>query len=177
MGSKKAKKNRLSAEEIARLPYRRGVGMMLINGEGRVFAAQRKDTTQEAWQMPQGGIDEGESPRDAAFRELEEEIGTRAAEIIGESREWYRYDLPADLVPRVWKSRYRGQAQKWFVMRFLGRDSDIDIATAHAEFSAWRWIALQDLPGLIIPFKRQLYTDLVAEFGHLVEALSEAPTL
>ena len=94
MGGKKSKARALSVEEIARLPYRRGVGMMLLNPEGRVFAAQRKDTMRDAWQMPQGGIDKGESPRDAAFRELEEEIGTRDAEIIGESRDWYRYDLP-----------------------------------------------------------------------------------
>ena len=170
MGGKKSKRRALSSEEIDRLPYRRGVGMILINAEGGVFAAQRKDTAQEAWQMPQGGIDKGESPRQAAFRELEEEVGTRAAEIIGESRDWYRYDLPVDLVPRVWKGRFRGQSQKWFAMRFLGDDGDIDIATEHAEFTAWRWVALQDLPALIIPFKRSLYRDLVAEFESLVAA-------
>ena len=174
MGGKKSKKKILKTEEIARLPYRRGVGMMLINAQGLVFAAQRKDTKQEAWQMPQGGIDKGESPREAAFRELEEEVGTRAAEIIGESRDWYSYDLPPDLASRVWKGRYRGQSQKWFAMRFLGDDKDIDIATEHAEFTAWRWVALQELPALIIPFKRSLYSDLVAEFSPLVEAAAKS---
>jgi len=153
--------------ELARLPYRRGIGIMLLNRRGQVFAGQRGDTRAAAWQMPQGGIDEGEAPRDAAFRELEEEVGTRRAEIIAESAQWYSYDLPPALVPKVWGGRYRGQTQKWFAMRFLGDDSEIDVATAHPEFVAWRWVELAELPTLIVPFKRPLYRDLFAEFGHL----------
>ncbi|MGF1609579.1 MAG: RNA pyrophosphohydrolase [Kiloniellales bacterium] len=160
-------------DEIARLPYRRGVGIMLLNRQGQVFAGRRSDTRAQAWQMPQGGIDEGEAPKEAAFRGLEEEVGTRRAEILAESARWYSYDLPPSLVPRVWGGRYRGQTQKWFAMRFVGDDSEIDIATADAEFTAWRWVALPELPGLIVPFKRPLYRDLIAEFGHLAASAKQ----
>jgi putative (di)nucleoside polyphosphate hydrolase len=158
-----------SPEEIARLPYRPGVGLMLLNRENQVFVAQRIDTPSPAWQMPQGGIDEGETPRDAALRELEEEIGTRKAEIIAESRRWFDYDLPRDLVRKVWRGRYRGQTQKWFALRFLGEDSDIDIVTEEPEFSAWKWAAHEELPGFIVPFKLQLYRAVLAEFADLFE--------
>lgn len=160
---------RPTAEDIARLPDRPGVGIMLLNCDNQVFVAQRLDMRGAAWQMPQGGIDEGEEPRAAALRELEEEIGTARAEVIAESRRWYRYDLPLDLVNRRWGGRYRGQTQKWFALRFLGEDRDIDIATKHPEFSAWRWAARHELPELIVPFKRQLYRDVLAEFAHLFE--------
>ena len=158
---------------IAKLPYRRGVGIMLLNRAGQVFVAQRIDAPSPAWQMPQGGIDKGEAPRAAAMRELAEEIGTAKAEIIAESRDWIRYDLPAEIVPRVWHGRFRGQEQKWFALRFLGDDSDIDIATDHPEFSAWRWAAFEDLPSLIVPFKRPLYLALIEEFRELVTGLSQ----
>jgi putative (di)nucleoside polyphosphate hydrolase len=157
----------LSPEEIARLPYRPGVGLMLLNRTNQVFVAQRIDTRVPAWQMPQGGIDEGEPPREAVLRELEEEVGTSKAEIIAESHGWFRYDLPPDLVPRVWGGRYRGQTQKWFALRFLGEDSDIDIETEEPEFSAWKWAAHEDLPRLIVPFKLQLYRAVLAEFADL----------
>ncbi len=160
----------MSPEEIARLPYRPCVGIMLIDRGGRVFVAQRIDTPGTAWQMPQGGIDEGESPRQAVLRELHEEIGTDKAEVLAESRDWWRYDLPAELVPRLWDGRYRGQEQKWFALRFLGTDADIDIATESPEFSAWRWAEMADLPEIIVPFKRQIYREVIAEFGHLAEA-------
>ncbi|MDD3444326.1 MAG: RNA pyrophosphohydrolase, partial [Zavarzinia sp.] len=120
--------------------------------------------------MPQGGIDEGEEPQTAALRELGEEIGTEKAEIIAESTDWLTYDLPAELVPQVWKGRYRGQRQKWYAMRFLGTDADIDIATKHPEFAAWRWVEHQTLPDLIVPFKRSLYEAVVAEFAPLCRA-------
>ncbi len=163
----KAPGRNLTAEEIARLPDRPCVGIMLLNHDNQVFVAQRLDTRGEAWQMPQGGIDKGETPRAAALRELEEEIGTDKAEIIAQSRQSYRYDLPRELVGKLWRGRYRGQSQTWFAMRFLGEDRDINIATEHPEFSVWRWAAHQDLPELIVPFKRQLYSEVLAEFAHL----------
>lgn len=149
------------------LPYRLGVGIMLINREGGVFVAKRIDMTSEAWQMPQGGIDEGEDPRATALRELEEEIGTGKAEITAESRDWYTYDLPDDIIPKIWGGKYRGQKQKWFALRFTGEDSDINIQTAHPEFSEWKWVAMHELPDIIVPFKRELYQALVDEFREL----------
>lgn len=155
----------------AALPYRRGVGVMLLDTKGRVLVAQRIDTPGPAWQMPQGGIDPGETPRAAALRELHEEVGTDRVEILAESAGWIRYDLPRDLIPKVWGGRFRGQEQKWFAARFLGTDADIDIATKNPEFSAWRWAEVEDLPDLIVPFKRPLYARLVAEFSPVVERL------
>lgn len=148
-------------------PYRPCVGIALFNAEGLVFAARRIDTPQDAWQMPQGGVDEGETPRAAALREMKEEIGTADAEFIAESADWLCYDLPPELRGKVWKGRYRGQRQKWFALRFTGRDADIDIVTAHPEFSEWRWMPLEALPRLIVPFKRSVYEAVAAEFGHL----------
>jgi putative (di)nucleoside polyphosphate hydrolase len=145
--------------------YRRGVGIMLLNGRNEVFVGQRSDAQGEAWQMPQGGIDEHEEPRDAAFRELNEEIGTDKAQIIAESKEWLRYELPPELAGKAWGGRWHGQQQKWFVMRFLGSEADINIATEHPEFSAWKWVAIEHLAGLIVSFKRQLYLDVVQEFS------------
>lgn len=144
--------------------YRPAVGIMLLNGAGNVFVARHIDMPTEAWQMPQGGIDDGEDARGAAFRELKEEIGTANAEIVAECGKWLHYDLPAELVGRLWGGRYRGQRQKWFLMRFAGNDADIDLNTAHPEFMAWKWAQPEDLPRLIIPFKRQLYLDVLAEF-------------
>lgn len=151
------------------LPYRSGVGIMLLNAENKVFAAKRIDTRAEAWQMPQGGIDEGENPETAAWREMLEEIGTNNAELIAESQGWYNYDLPEDIQPTIWGGKYRGQQQKWFVMRFLGQDSEINIETDHPEFLEWKWVDMQSLPTLIVPFKRDLYQALVEEFGYLAE--------
>jgi putative (di)nucleoside polyphosphate hydrolase len=144
--------------------YRRGVGIMLLNPAGLVFVAKRIDMPSDAWQMPQGGIDPGEDPATAAHRELKEETGTDRAEILAESRDWFRYDLPDDLRPLLWGGKYRGQSQKWFAMRFTGTDRDIDIATEHPEFSDWKWTAPATLPDLIVPFKRQLYRELLTEF-------------
>lgn len=155
------------------LPLRPCVGICLANPAGHVLAGERVDTP-GAWQMPQGGIDEGESPLAAAWRELKEESGTDKAEVIGESRDWYFYDLPADLAPRIWRGRFRGQRQKWYVFRFLGRDQDIDIATAKPEFSDWKWADMAELPDLIVPFKRALYVRLIDEFAHLAETQRRA---
>jgi putative (di)nucleoside polyphosphate hydrolase len=152
---------------LSALPYRKGVGMMLLNAANEVFVAKRIDMTSEAWQMPQGGIDDGENPRTAAMRELMEEVGTDNATIIAESADWIRYDLPEFLIPKLWSGKYRGQEQKWFALRFEGSDADIDIATEHAEFSEWKWVPMHTLPDLIVPFKKDMYAALVAEFSYL----------
>ncbi len=150
------------------LPYRRGVGMMLLNADGLVLVARRAGMNDRHWQMPQGGIDEGESPRQAALRELEEEIGTNRAEILAEAPGWIDYDLPAEVARQAWGGAYRGQTHKWFVLRFTGRDRDIDLATDHQEFDAWKWVAMETLPMLVVPFKRAAYALVVASFRHLV---------
>jgi putative (di)nucleoside polyphosphate hydrolase len=158
----------VSAPNDGDAAYRAAVGIMLLNGAGLVFVARRIDMAAEAWQMPQGGIDDGETPRGAALRELKEEIGTDKAVVLGESRDWLRYDLPAELAGQAWGGRYRGQRQKWFAMRFTGSDGDIDLATEHPEFSEWKWVPPASLPRFIIPFKRQLYVDVLAEFAALL---------
>jgi len=157
----------MTPEEIATLPYRRCVGVMLLNGAGKVFVGQRNDRFGEAWQMPQGGVDRGETPRDAALRELREETGVTAdlVRILAETRDWLAYDLPHDIVPHIWKGRYRGQEQKWFLMRFLGTDDQIDIATEYPEFTHWRWLATDKLVDSIVPFKREVYRRVLAEFA------------
>ena len=147
------------------LPYRPCTGLMLLNTEKLVFVGQRIDTTMEAWQMPQGGIDDGEDPEDCAFRELKEEIGTNNAEIISRSNGWLTYELPDDLIGKVWGGKYRGQKQIWFLMNFLGNDSDINLETHHPEFSSWRWVDINDLPRMIVPFKRELYQSVIKEFS------------
>ncbi len=159
----------------AERPYRLGVGIVLINPAAQVFVARRIDTAENAWQMPQGGIDEGEDPRTAAFREMGEEIGTEKAEIIDETGDWLAYDLPPDIADRIWKGRFRGQKQKWFLMRFTGSDADIDIGTEHPEFSDWMWTEFRSLPELIIPFKRELYTAVVDSFLPRVEVWRTSP--
>jgi putative (di)nucleoside polyphosphate hydrolase len=152
-------------------PYRPCVGIVLFNAAGQVFTAKRIDTKDAAWQFPQGGIDEGEDPHTAALRELKEETGTDNARLLAESRQWIAYDLPQDLADRCWKGRFRGQKQKWFAFQFLGRDADIDIETELPEFSEWRWMDLAEVPSVIVPFKRALYDQVVAEFLPLVDRL------
>ena len=150
-------------------PWRLGVGVMLLNAAGLVFVAQRLDSRAEAWQMPQGGIDPGEEPLAAARRELREETSIDRVALLAESTAWYDYELPAEIAARVWGGRYRGQRQKWFCFRFLGQDDDIDVATEDPEFGAWRWVALDELPSLIVAFKRPLYERLVRDFAHLAK--------
>jgi putative (di)nucleoside polyphosphate hydrolase len=145
--------------------YRAGVGIVLLNRQGQVFVARRADIKGDAWQMPQGGINKGEKPRDAALRELREEIGTNDAEFIAESKGWFRYDVPPDIAHKAWGGKWRGQRQKWFVMVFTGQDLAIDLATEHPEFDAWRWTSLEDVAALVAPFKRQLYVDVMGEFA------------
>lgn len=151
-------------------PYRPCVGIMLINQTGQVFVGQRLDNQAEAWQMPQGGIDAGETELAAAMRELGEETGVEAAaaEVLRVHAEWLNYDLPLALADQLWDGKYRGQTQKWFAMRFLGGDGDINIHTAHAEFSAWQWVGAGELPGHAVGFKRDIYRRLVADFGDLL---------
>jgi putative (di)nucleoside polyphosphate hydrolase len=151
-------------------PYRRGVGIVLLNARGLVFVAERIDAP-GAWQMPQGGIDKKELPRAAALRELHEETGTDKAKIVAVTRSWLRYDLPADLQSKVWKGKYRGQEQKWFLMKFTGADTDIDIATEHPEFASWKWLKFEDLPKVIVGFKRDIYKQVVAAFKDKVAAM------
>ena len=145
--------------------YRLGVGVMLLDRGNRVFVGRRIDTQTEAWQMPQGGIEPGEEPVHAAFRELKEEIGTANAEVVAESVDWHRYDLPPHLLGKAWHGRWRGQLQRWFVMRFLGDDAEINVDTASPEFSAWKWVSASEISDIVVEFKRQLYIDLLAEFG------------
>ena len=154
---------------MSSLPYRPAVGVMLLNSQGLVFVGKRIDQTVEGWQMPQGGIDKGEEPREAALRELKEEAGTNKAHIIAEMDDWITYDLPTHLVGVAFHGKYRGQRQKWFAMRFTGKDSDINLHAHEPEFSDWKWLAIGELPHVIVPFKRDSYAKVVAAFRHLAK--------
>jgi putative (di)nucleoside polyphosphate hydrolase len=159
----------MTPEEIEKLPYRPCVGVMLVNGEGDIFTGQRIDRPkgQDAWQMPQGGVDPGENPQDAAFRELWEETGVTADKVtvVAETEDWLPYELPHDMVPKLWKGRYRGQEQKWFLMRFAGTDEDVNIQTEHPEFSEWKWLPADQLVDQIVPFKREVYARVLQAFA------------
>jgi putative (di)nucleoside polyphosphate hydrolase len=145
--------------------YRPCVGLALVNAAGLLFVGERLGPLQNAWQMPQGGIDRGEEPRAAARRELMEEVGTDRADLIAESRHWYTYDLPPELAPARWSRRYRGQAQKWFCFRFTGTDIDIDIAAYEPEFASWRWASPDEVVRLAVDFKRPIYRAVLEEFS------------
>jgi putative (di)nucleoside polyphosphate hydrolase len=156
----------MTEDEIAALPYRPCVGVVLINSDGLIFAGQRIDNPVPAWQMPQGGIDADEKPRAAALRELWEETGVTGdlVEFIAKTPGWVTYDLPPELLGKVWKGKFRGQRQKWFLFRFLGQDDQIRIETEHPEFSCWRWIGADEMVASIVPFKRAVYDEVIAAF-------------
>jgi 8-oxo-dGTP pyrophosphatase MutT (NUDIX family) len=157
---------RVQAPELRK--YRPGVGIILLNQQGQVFIARRNDVPGDAWQMPQGGIERNERPEQAAYRELKEEIGTDNADMLAESSGWFFYELPGDLAKRAWRGRWKGQRQKWFVMRFRGVDTDINLATDHPEFDAWRWATVSELDTLAVSFKKKLYVALLEEFAPLL---------
>jgi putative (di)nucleoside polyphosphate hydrolase len=160
------------------LPYRLCVGTMVLNHDGLVFVGRRFAGPEHVdinhpWQMPQGGVDRGEDPYPAALRELAEETNITSIKLLDEAPEWFTYDLPPEVVPHAWGGRYRGQKQKWYALRFTGRESEIDVAHPagghEPEFSAWRWVPMRELPDLIIPFKRKVYEQVVEAFGHLAK--------
>jgi putative (di)nucleoside polyphosphate hydrolase len=160
------------------LPYRPCVGVMLLNAQGLAFVgrrAERKGAPEGEglwWQMPQGGMDEGETAEDAARRELAEETGVVSATFIGRTEDWLTYDLPPELVGVAWEGRYCGQKQMWFAARFEGKESEIDLGPRpghKAEFDAWRWVPVDELPGLVVPFKREVYAAVVAAFAPLLK--------
>lgn len=151
--------------------YRPGVGIMLLNRQGLVWVGNRHDLEHDAWQMPQGGIDKGEEPEAAAVRELWEEVGTKAATVLAENADWLSYDfLEGSQALGGIFSRYRGQRQKWFAMRFDGDDSEFQLDHHEREFSEWKWVEMRDLPELIAPFKRHIYEQIIKEFEHLIES-------
>ncbi len=147
--------------------YRPNVGLMLIAADRRVFVGRRINQP-DAWQMPQGGVDGGETPIEAACRELREEVGTTQALLLRETRDWITYDVPERARPSHWKGRWHGQAQKWFALAFLGKDADIDIATHEQEFDAWKWVRARELLERIVPFKRPVYEAVLKEFADLI---------
>ncbi len=156
--------------------YRPGVGMMLLNGENKIFLGQRADADLPAWQMPQGGIGPYEDSDEAMLRELQEELGTRNVEIIVKSKCWYKYDLPPRLAERLWGGKFKGQKQIWYILRFKGKDKDININTYHREFRAWKWVDKEAVLDLVVPFKRPLYERIFKDLWEYIDKSQDSPT-
>ena len=152
------------------LPYRRGVGMMVFNQEGKIFVGKRIASKNDAWQMPQGGIKDDETAMEAGYRELFEETNMIEIDVVRESPKWRYYDLPESLVNRLWDGQYRGQKQKWLLVRFYGPEAAIDITKSYAEFDQWKWINIEDVPSIAVPFKKNIYVSVVEEFKDLIKA-------
>ena len=149
------------------LPYRKGVGMMVFNDDKKIFVGKRIDN-QKAWQMPQGGVDENEDCFSAARRELYEETGIQSIRVIEKSKEKYTYDLPEYLLGKLWKGKYKGQKQRWFLIKFLGPDSEINLNQKYPEFNEWKWVDIDELSNLIVPFKKELYLSVIKEFQSFI---------
>ena len=149
------------------LPYRKGVGMMVFNDDKKIFVGKRIDN-QKAWQMPQGGVDENEDCFSAARRELYEETGIQSIRVIEKSKEKYTYDLPEYLLEKIWKGKYKGQRQRWFLIKFLGPDSEINLNQKCPEFNEWKWVDIDELSKLIVPFKKELYLSVIKEFQSFI---------
>ena len=150
------------------LPLRIGVGIIVLNSQNKVFVAKRKDNPVDKWQMPQGGVDDKEEILEAMKRELYEETSIKEIKVIKKLENWYEYELPNNLVGIIWKGKYRGQKQKWFVVRYLGQDSEIDINTQNPEFIEWKWLEINKLPSVIVDFKKHIYKDLVIELKKII---------
>lgn len=167
------KKFKSSNKKKTELPFREGVGMMILNKHNQIFVGKRIDSKINGWQMPQGGIDLGETPSSAAMREMEEEIGSKNAVIISESKNWYSYRVPEFIIPKLWNGQYCGQKQKWFLIRFTGEDHEININTHYPEFDEWKWTSFDQLLTDIIPFKLELYKQVIKEFIPLLRDIKK----
>ena len=150
------------------LPLRLGVGIVLINSENKIFVGRRIDNPVNSWQMPQGGVDKNENLLNAAFRELREETGVKNVKLIKEIDTWLTYDLPKNLLGKLWNGKYRGQRQRWFVMRFIGKDEEVNVKTKNAEFKEWKWIAVDQLTNVAVDFKLQIYKKISEELNMLI---------
>ena len=155
-------------DSVDTLPFRHGVGMMIINKDGHIFVGKRVESKFEAWQMPQGGILTGETPSRAVFREMKEEIGCDCGNIIAETKKWYSYNIPDFLISKLWSGQFKGQKQKWFLVEFTGSDEDINVHTEIPEFREWRWVSVGEILDIIVPFKKRLYSAVIKEFEHLL---------
>ena len=155
-------------ENFQKLPYRNGVGIVVLNNENKVFVAKRIDNPKNFWQMPQGGVDEGEDLLNAAYRELKEETSIFNVKLIKEIEDWTQYDLPSKLIGIIWKGRYKGQKQKWFIFKFLGNDTEINIKTKNPEFLDWKWIEIEKITEIVVDFKKEVYQKVEKEIKKII---------
>jgi|TARA_B100002051_G_C16621775_1_gene578665 putative (di)nucleoside polyphosphate hydrolase len=155
-------------ENFQKLPYRNGVGIVVLNNENKVFVAKRIDNPKNFWQMPQGGVDEGEDLLNAAYRELKEETSIFSVKLIKEIEDWTQYDLPSKLIGIIWKGRYKGQKQKWFIFKFLGNDTEINIKTKNPEFLDWKWIEIGKITEIVVDFKKEVYQKVEKEIKKII---------